>query len=144
MKTSITIFLFLCTISFLQAQEITKDTFLAFKNDNVSSLKSQLEPAQLNECYAVKDSSYALLAMAIKMKATDCLAHLLSQEGVDVDKTCGGKTPLMYAAKYNQLEMLKSLLNAGADRSIEKKGSTALDYAKKYKHQDIIHFLMSE
>lgn len=144
MKTTIALCLFIFSIAFAKAQEITKDTYLAFKNDNVSSLKSQLDPSQLNECYAVKETSYTLLSMAIKMKATDCLTYLLAQENIDTDQRCGGKTPLMYAAKYNQLEMVKALLNAGADRSIKNRGLDVLDYAKKYKHLDIVNYLMSE
>jgi ankyrin repeat protein len=144
MKKSIALCLFLFTIVYTQAQEITKDTYLAFKNDNVSALKSQLDMTQLNECYAVKDSSYALLALAIKMNATNSLSHLLSQEGIDVNKACSGKTPLMYTAKYGKLEMLKMLLNAGANRKLQNEGQDVLAYAKKYKQQKIVNYLMSE
>ena len=144
MKKSIAICLFLFAIAFTQAQELTKDTYLAFKNDDVGSLKSQLIESNLNNCYDVKGNSYSLLAVAIKMKATDCLSHLLLQEEVDVNKSCSGKTPLMYTAKYGQLDMLKALLNADADRSLKNNGHDVLDYAKKYKQQAIVNYLLSE
>ena len=54
---------------------------------------------------------------------------------------CTGKTPLHYAAKYGRLEMLKKLIDAGADISKAYKGRTPLDYAKKYENTEIIEYL---
>ncbi len=54
--------------------------------------------------------------------------------GTDVDQVAkkGAKlTPLMYAARYNQVEVMKILIAEGADVSATSKiGATALDYAK--------------
>ncbi len=54
--------------------------------------------------------------------------------GTDVDQVAkkGAKlTPLMYAARYNQVEVMKVLIAEGADVSATSKiGATALDYAK--------------
>lgn len=51
--------------------------------------------------------------------------------GADVNAFSGGKTPLMFAARFNNVEMIKLLVANGA-RLVEKDkyGKTALDYAK--------------
>ncbi len=55
-----------------------------------------------------------------------------------------GATPLMYAARNNQIGCLKLLLEAGADRSIKtKKGYTALWFAENNSHADAVDFLRS-
>lgn len=51
--------------------------------------------------------------------------------GEDVNAFSGGKTPLMYAARFNNVEMIKLLVANGARLVQEdKNGKTALDYAK--------------
>lgn len=124
------------------AQELTKDMYLAIKNDNTSALKSQLQDNALNNCYTIKETAYGLLALSAKAGAIECFDMLLNTEGIDVTVNCTGKTPLLYAAKYGHLEMVKKLVAAGADTSYSNKGKTALDYAKKYEHEDVINYLM--
>jgi len=124
-----------------QAQELSKDAYLAFKNDNPSALKSQLEYKNLNQCYEAGTSSYTLLALSIKTGATQCFNLLVSEENSNLDKNCSGKTPLLYAAKYGRLNMLKKLLAAGADPTITHKNRSVLDYARKYEQEGIIAYL---
>lgn len=51
--------------------------------------------------------------------------------GVDVNETFNGMTPLMFAARYNKVEILKLLLEKGANKQAkDKKGFTALQYAQ--------------
>lgn len=53
------------------------------------------------------------------------------QFGENVNKTSNGKTPLMYAARYNRVEIINLLLENGAEVDIKDKGGrTAIDYAK--------------
>jgi len=120
MKQSLTITLCLFSFAFLTAQDLTKDIFLAFKGDNVSALKSQL---------------------SIKTNAFNCFSYLLASKNLDLNKTCGGKTAAQYTAKYGNLEMLKQLNEAGAEFSNKINGRSVLDYAKKYKQDEIISFL---
>jgi len=124
-----------------QAQELSKDAYLAFNHDNPSALKSQLEYKNLNQCYESGTTSYTLLALSIKTGATQCFNLLVSEENSDLNKYCSGKTPLLYAAKYGKLNMLKKLLAAGADPTITHKNRSALDYAKKYKQKEIVAYL---
>ena len=58
--------------------------------------------------------------------------------GEDVNQKSNGMTPAMYAAKYNRTEILKLLINRGADlkeRSTDKR-MTALQYAKLHGAHD--------
>ena len=58
--------------------------------------------------------------------------------GENVNKTSNGKTPLMYAARYNRAEIVKLLLNNGAKLDIkDSSGHTASDYAKISKATDV-------
>lgn len=55
------------------------------------------------------------------------LIHL----GADVNEFSSNKTPLMYAARYNRVEMIKLLVANGADLSIKDQyGNDALKYAE--------------
>ena len=51
--------------------------------------------------------------------------------GADVNERTNGMTPLMYAARYNQTEIIKLLISNGADVKAKcKNGLTALKYAE--------------
>lgn len=55
----------------------------------------------------------------------------LIELGSNVDKKWNGLTPVMYAAKFNRTEILKLLIEKGADLKKKcDKGHTALDYAE--------------
>lgn len=62
--------------------------------------------------------------------------------GSDVNELSNGVTPLMLAARYNKVEILKYLLEKGADKKIkDEKGNTALKYAEFSKAQEALEFL---
>lgn len=51
--------------------------------------------------------------------------------GADVNEGYNGKTPLMYAARYNRVEIVELLLAKGANKSVEDEaGLRAFNYAK--------------
>ncbi|PTX63531.1 ankyrin repeat protein [Kordia periserrulae] len=59
------------------------------------------------------------------------------QFGENVNKISNGKTPLMYAARFNRVEIIKLLLENGAKVDIkDNQGHTAVDYAKISKALD--------
>lgn len=61
----------------------------------------------------------------------------LLELGTDVNQKSEGMTPVMYAAKYNRIEILKLLIANGADlKTKSDKGMTALEYAKLHKAED--------
>ena len=62
--------------------------------------------------------------------------------GTDVNEMSNGLTPLMFAARYNKLEILKYLIEKGADKQIkDERGNTALKYAENSKSLEAIEFL---
>lgn len=68
--------------------------------------------------------------------------------GEDVNQKSDGMTPVMYAAKFNRTEILKLLIERGADLKAQSiKKMTALDYAKLHGAKDtyqIIEQVLSE
>ena len=62
--------------------------------------------------------------------------------GADVNEKSNGLTPLMFAARYNKVEIIKFLLSKGADKQIkDERGNTALKYAEFSKSQEALDFL---
>ena len=62
--------------------------------------------------------------------------------GVDVNEMTNGKTPLMYAARYNELEIVKLLLEKGAKTNIKDSNHfTALDYARISNANEVFEYL---
>ena len=62
--------------------------------------------------------------------------------GSDVNELSNGLTPLMLAARYNKVDILKYLLEKGADKQIkDERGNTALKYAEFSKAQEALEFL---
>ena len=66
------------------------------------------------------------------------------EEGTKVNKKINGMTLLMYAARYNQVEIINYLLQQGAELNIvDSHGYTALKYAELSNAQDAIKILKS-
>jgi ankyrin repeat protein len=64
--------------------------------------------------------------------------------GADLNKKSNGLTPAMYAAKYNRLDILKLLVENGAELDIKSdKGMTAEKYAKASNAKDTLMYLES-
>lgn len=62
--------------------------------------------------------------------------------GTDVNEMSNGLTPLMLAARYNKVEILKYLIEKGADKKIkDERGNTALKYAENSKSTEALEFL---
>jgi ankyrin repeat protein len=141
MKSIFTTFLLLLTFT-ISSQEIPLKIKDALKKDDAKTLKKKLTKENINKCYEAGNANYSLLILAIKLNSKECFNKLVNQKA-DLDKDCGGKTPLIYTAKYGRLEMAKKLIVKGA--SLEKKysGRTALDYAKKYQKKEVLDYLSS-
>lgn len=75
---------------------------------------------------------YALMA-SIAYDQMNVVKHLIETMGVS--PTFDGNLPVIYAAYYGKLEMVKYLISRGAD------GSMALDAANEGGHQDVIEYL---
>ncbi len=66
----------------------------------------------------------------------------LIELGQDVNKKSNGLTPVMYAAKYNRVDVLKLLVKKGAKLDLESaKGMTAEKYAKLSNAKDALAYI---
>jgi ankyrin repeat protein len=66
----------------------------------------------------------------------------LIELGSDVNEKSDGMTPLMYAARYNRTDIIKVLVKNGANiKTRDKKGNTAMKFAKLSNAQDAVALL---
>jgi ankyrin repeat protein len=108
--------LFLAAITRMAfAQEIPSAMKAALKTDDPVKLSTLISKDNINNCYTEGDWQYSLLAQTIRANAKKCF-ELLILQGADVNKACEGYVPpLMHAAKYGRLEMVKVLVAKGAN-----------------------------
>ena len=70
------------------------------------------------------------LAAAVAKGDLDAVKKFI-EYGADVNEKSNGMTPLMVAARYNQVEIINFLLENGANaKTVNESGLTALKYAK--------------
>jgi ankyrin repeat protein len=125
-------------------QELTSKMAWSIKYGKTENLEQLATPGLINECVGVADSKkYNYLAISIKLKSMKSLQYFV-EKGANIENVCADKTPLMYAAKYGQLEMAKYLVEEGADLNASYKGYTALYYARKFRHPKIIKYLKEQ
>lgn len=85
----------------------------------------------------------APIAIAISKGEIETVKKFI-EYGADVNEKSNGLTPLMYAARYNKVEIIKYLLLKGADRSIkDSQGFTALKHAELSNANEAIAILKS-
>lgn len=136
---------FLILASFYaNAQGLSAKLKQAFKTDDVSLFKRALQEDKImiDSCLLLEQKPCSLFAISIRSKSIKVLQDLISTKA-DVNKICDDKSPLMYAAKYGELEAAKVLVKAGADIGLKnREGKTALDYARKYEKKELIDYLM--
>lgn len=96
-------------------QELTNETAINIKYGRTEKLKKFTSAELINACVGVADSKkYNYLTISIKLKSIKSLKYFIEM-GANIERVCADKTPLMYAAKYGQLEMVKYLVEKGAD-----------------------------
>ena len=100
---------------------------LSLGNVNATTTYSQ----EANVYAQTSISRVSTFCTAIAKGDIETFRNLVSN-GVNIDKKSNGMTPVMYAAKFNRVEILKILIAYGADlESKSNDGITALNYAKK-------------
>ncbi|MNK22270.1 Ankyrin repeats (3 copies) [compost metagenome] len=69
-------------------------------------------------------------------------AKKLIEYGAAINEKSNGMTPLMIAARYNKVEIVKLLLEKGADVKVkDEKGITALKYAEASNSNEVVVLL---
>jgi len=80
---------------------------------------------------------------AIKYRRKD-IVKFCKKDGIDLSTSArkSGLTPLMLAASFNDIEMMKFLIQQGADPKIrDSHGMNAIDYATKLGQKNAVDFL---
>jgi hypothetical protein len=110
------------------------------KNGNLEDLRKILgDDADVNKRFGRRERT--LLTYAIENEQLETTAYLLSK-GADIEEQDGTKTPLMFAARYGNVELTKLLLDSGADiNSINDDRNTAFHYAAKYNNLEVLKIL---
>ncbi len=140
MKKTLLIF-GLLTSTLFSSQELTPQMKGMLEYDNIDEFSTYVTKDDLNKCFQVKEASYSLLALSIKLNRPKFFNKLI-EEKADLNWICEDKTPLMYAAKYGNVEFAKKLIENGADKNKKsERGNSALEYAKKYQQPDIVKLL---
>ena len=132
--------------TFIFSQKITDKMKSALETDNPVLLIEEIKSKKLNinDCFELKEKTYSLFAIAIKLDKQKVFSELVNQKA-DLNKICEDKSPLMYAVKYGNLNMVKQLVEAGADINLRNcEGANAFYYAQKYQQKEIEEYLKSK
>ena len=141
----------LCAIgNLLLAQEMPADMSAAIKADDSAKLATLITKENVSACFLEGDWQYSPLSQTVRHNAMKCF-NLLIAMGADVNKACDGYVPpLMHAAKYGRLEMVKILVAKGANPNYKYSGGytpadgeTPLTYAQKNNQSAVADYLRS-
>ncbi|WP_291115227.1 ankyrin repeat domain-containing protein [Flavobacterium sp. UBA6135] len=116
---------------------------LAFSNVTLASNVSDFNRSEAEKFVYAK--YYATpLCIAISKGELDVVKKMVSY-GADVNEKTNGMTPLMYAARYNQTEIMEFLMEKGADVKAKcKNGFTALKHAELSNATEAVQLLKSK
>jgi ankyrin repeat protein len=95
----------------------------------------------------VDNEGVGLLDEAIVNGNIEFIKYLLIEKNMDVNSTKrkSGMTPLIQAACYGNIELVKLLLSHGADLNVkDKMNLSAIDYARKLQQKKMQNFLEKE
>ena len=111
---------------------------LAFTNVSLASNFNSLS-ASKNIISAYEDTTPLGIAIS---KGDIQVVKKFIEYGVDVNEKSNGMTPLMVAARYNKVEIIKILLSNGANLTVkDEKGFTALKHAELSNANEAVQFL---
>jgi len=140
---SITAILFL-GITFSIAQNIESQLGEAASKDNLKKVKHLVEKkgADVNCTWQINGAIQIPLIVYVVMEKKSEIATYLINRGANVNAKDGfGMTSLMWASYNGDVELVKLLLEKGADKNIEVKGQTALSAAEEKGFTEIIELL---
>ena len=138
MIKTILLLITLLTLHLSFTQELTKEEAWAIKYGHTEYLDEWIPADEINACLEVEGSrkTYSYLAISIKLKSLKSVQYFIAR-GAEIEGVCEWKTPLMFAAKYGQLDIANYLIEEGADPRKKIKGYSSFDYARKFKQYDL-------
>ncbi len=105
------------------------------------SFATVTEKATSSDNYELRDIKTDPFCMAIVKGDLEAVKKMI-ELGRDVNQKWDGMTPLMYAARYNRVEIMKLLIDKGANaKARDDRGRTAMKFAKQSNATDAIALL---
>jgi len=114
----------------------------AIQSDNVDRLSNLLIVEDINSCFEMNGSQFNFLTLALRSSASE-VADFLINSVADLNASCGGSSPLIYAIKNGKMEYVKMLVHAGADTEITIEDKSLLAYVKQQKQGEMENYLKS-
>ena len=141
MKVLMFFSLFFMSSLLVSGQKLTKELAWAIKYGQIQYLDQWITNDHLDACISTgKSKTYNYLAMSIKLNSMKSLKYFVDR-GANIENACEDKTPLMYTAKYDKLDMFNYLIEKGADPSIKVRGKTAMYFARTFHNYEIVRAL---
>jgi len=98
----------------------------------IGSVSYAFEESKDNDSqnYELTSSQVDPFFMAVIKGDFDTVAKMI-EEGANVNLRLEGKTPLMYAARYNRVDIIRLLVGKGASlKAKDNNGNTAMEFAE--------------
>ena len=117
--------------------------YVLMKGISLEALKMLIEAGL--DLHYINREGLGALDIAIKYRRPD-VVRLCKERGISLSESRrkSGMTPVMLAAAFNDSEMVKYLIEEGADiNGVDRFGMTALDYARKMGQSRVKEYLES-
>ncbi len=126
-----------------QTKKTINDIHVSIQAGDVNAVMDFLQ--QGNDINGIDDKGYTLLFYAIKHDPTDQVALHLLKHGADPNSDIGGRTPLMYAIKYQNYRIMEALFASGAKVNyVSEKQQSAPLYAIKAADVKALQMLLDQ
>jgi len=139
--------LFILLLICLSAQTYAQDwqAIIQTKNErNFFGSLFQYQNDDINKCVVIDGNEHHMLELLIDNNAEKLALIAMNERRIDYNKPCGGNTILMHAIDARNLELIKRLINKGADvMALNEAGQSALEYAKATGEAEIYGYLRS-
>jgi len=108
---------------------------------NANTMNERVLPSNSDNAIITTIKGVSPFCQSISKNDIETVKKMIKM-GEDVNKFSRGKSPLMYAARYNRVELIKLLVEKGADfKARDEHGDTALVYAKRSGAVDAVALL---
>eukprot|EP01084_Bolivina_argentea_P310855 537977_1 len=123
-----------------------KNKLEAIRGDEIDDILDEIESNEQKQTDENNENRVNWGDIINSMKSGDIvfIKNLISSNSISINEQnpLTGKTLLIYATSIGQMQLIKSICNAGADINIvDNVGLTALDYAQKFGHYKITELL---
>lgn len=137
--------IFALLLTCLSAQTYAQDWQAIAKSNNERNFMGSLFQYQnddINKCVVIDGNEHHILEILIDNNAEKLISYTIDKRPVDYKKSCGDNTILMHAIDAGNLELVKRLIDKGADiKAVNQQGQSGLEYAKAVGNNEIYGYL---